>query len=70
MDSRKNIFGPEQCQNVVLRAARVQPVMAGFKVSTLQIIEEEHGLGIQWLQFIHRCVSAAKTVLPIEPSSF
>jgi hypothetical protein len=47
-----------------------QPVMEGFKVSTLQTIEEEHGLGIRWLHFIHRFVSAANAVLPIEPSSF
>ena len=47
-----------------------QPVMAGFKVPTLQTIEAEHGLGIRWLQFIRRFVSAARTVLPIEPSSF
>ena len=48
-----------------------QPVMAGFKVSTLlQTIEEEDGLGIRWLNFIHLFVSAANAAPPIEPSSF
>ena len=67
MDSRKKHFPQNSAE---MWYSEQQVVMAGFKVSTLQTIEEEDGLGIIWSHFIRSFVSAASIVPPIEPSSF